>query len=130
MANPVKIGDKKSYQFKVSAKDVAAFNNEVVHQVCSTFVLAREIEWATRQYVLEMKQEDEEGVGTRLEIEHKAPAFVGDQVTINSEVISFEKNELICNYVALVGDRVIAKGVTGQKLLKKAKLKEIFSTFN
>jgi len=124
-----KKGDRKTHFFTVKTTDVAAFNGEVIHKVCSTFVLAREIEWSTRLFVLEAKEDNEEGLGTRLDIKHKGPAFVGEQIEIESEIVSFENDELICNYAARVGDRLVAKGLTGQKLLKKEKLKQIFSTF-
>ncbi|MEP2772562.1 MAG: hotdog domain-containing protein [Fulvivirga sp.] len=124
-----KTGDKKQYAFTVEAKDVARFHGETVHEVCSTFVLAREVEWSTRLFVLDMTESDEEGVGTMLEIKHKSPAFVGETVLIEAEVERFENNELICNYAARVHDRLVAVGQTGQKILKKDKIKEIFSTF-
>ena len=122
-------GDTKDYHYKVTGKDQAAFHGELVHPVCSTFALAREIEWSTRRFVLEMNEEDEEGVGTMLTIHHEGPAFVGETLKISAMVKSFERNELICSFEVWVEDRLIAKGTTGQKILKKSKLKEIFSTF-
>ncbi|UII30223.1 hypothetical protein LVD17_18175 [Fulvivirga ulvae] len=121
-----KPGDKKKYTVRITKQDVAAFHNEVVHEVCSTFALAREIEWSTRLFVLEMKEEMEEGIGTRLEINHKGPAFVGETLSIEATVERIEKNELLCSYIARVGDRLVAEGVTGQKVLPKKKIKEIF----
>lgn len=129
MKDIYKIGDKKHYSFTVKENDLASFHGETVHHVCSTFVLAREIEWSTRLFVLDLTEADEEGVGTMLEIKHKSPAFVGDNVQIEAVVESFENNELVCNYAAKVKDRLIATGRTGQKVLKKDKIKEIFSTF-
>ena len=38
----------------------------LVHTVLSTFALGRELEWAARLFVLEMKSVDEEGIGTEL----------------------------------------------------------------
>lgn len=121
-----KPGDKKCYTVEVTKQDVAAFNDEVVHEVCSTFALAREIEWSTRLFVLEMKEETEEGIGTRLEINHKGPAFVGETLTIEATVESINGNELLCSYRARVGDRMVAEGVTGQKVLPKDKIKAVF----
>ncbi len=121
-----KAGDKKVLRIKVNETDVAAFENQVVHRVCSTFALAREIEWATRQYVLEMKEEDEEGIGTFINIDHKSPALVDEELEILSEVESLEGNELVCKYEVRVNGRLIATGSTGQKILKKDRLKEIF----
>lgn len=121
-------GDKKIHRVEVTKTDVAAFNNEVVHEVCSTFSLAREIEWSSRLFVLDMKDKDEEGIGTRLEINHRSPAFVGDNLEIEAVVKSFEKNELLCTYRAFVGKRLVAEGVTGQKILKKDKIAAIFGS--
>ena len=122
-------GEKKVHRFTVSSDDVAKFNEKVVHNVCSTFALAREIEWSTRLFVLEILDPDEEGIGTSLTIDHISPAFENEQVEIQVEVKSFDKNELICSYKALINSRLIAKGDTGQKILKKSRIREIFSNF-
>ena len=122
-----KVGDSKSLKKVILEDDVAAFNNGKVHDVCSTFTLAREIEWATRQYVLEMLEEQEEGIGTFLSINHKNPAFVGETIDINSKIESIVGNELICNYEVSVGNRIIAEGKTGQKILLKEKIENLFS---
>lgn len=106
--------------------DVASFQGNVVHPVCATFTLAREIEWATRQFVLEMCEEDEEGIGTSLSIEHRGPAFVGEEIVIKAWVEEINGHELICRYEAMVKDRLIAIGKTGQKILKRDKIAQIF----
>ena len=122
-----KIGDQKTHHFIVKKEDVAAFDSGVVHAVCSTFALAREIEWSSRLFVLEMKESDEEGIGTLLAISHQSPAMEGQEVEIMATVASMENNELICDISAMVGERVIATGRTGQKILKKDKIKELFT---
>lgn len=108
--------------------DCAIFNGELLHRVCSTFALARDFEWSSRLFFLEMKDDDEEGVGTMLSIDHKSPAFVGEEVLFTATVEKVEKHELICSIEAKVGDRIIATGKTGQKMLKKEKLKELFKS--
>ena len=119
-------GDTTEFIKQVEEQDVAAFYGAVVHNVCSTFALARDIEWTTRQFVLEMKDDDEEGVGTFITIEHKSPAFVGETIVITGKVEEINKNELICSFNAKVGDRLIATGKTGQKILKKERLRALF----
>jgi fluoroacetyl-CoA thioesterase len=120
-----KPGDRKTYTRIVTWQDVAAFHGEIVHEVCATFVLARDIEWTTRQFVLAMREADEEGVGTFLSIDHKAPAFVGEEIVFEAWVDSIERNELICHYQACVGNRIVAIGKTGQKILKKEKIQRL-----
>jgi|SRR5579872_3155469 len=126
MRNIFKPGDQKSFRRIVLESDCAIFNGELLHPVCSTFALARDFEWSSRLFFLEMKEDDEEGVGTMLSIDHKRPAFAGEEVLFTATVEKTEKNELICSIEAKVRDRIIASGKTGQKMLKKAKLKELF----
>jgi fluoroacetyl-CoA thioesterase len=122
-----KPGEKKTYKKVVADTDVAAFHGEVLHQVCSTFSLARDFEWSSRLFFIEMKEEDEEGVGTFLSIEHKSPAFVGEEIIFTATVVKIDKNELTCMIEARTGTRLIATGTTGQKMLKKEKLKQVFT---
>jgi predicted thioesterase len=98
----------------------------VVHPVCSTFALARDIEWSTRLFVLDMREDDEEGIGTFLSVEHKSPAFVNEKLTIEATVEHITGHELICSYIARVGERIVATGKTGQKILKREKIARLF----
>lgn len=75
MINICKIGDRRQHSFKVSPEHFPVFQGRIVHEVCSTYVLAREIEWATRLFVLDMLESDEEGLGTMIRIDHISPAF-------------------------------------------------------
>jgi len=122
-----KPGDKKQYLKKVGEADLATFHGEVLHPVYSTFALARDFEWSSRLFFLEMKDEDEEGVGTFLSIEHKSPAKVGEEVTFTATIEAIKSNELICTIEAACGSRVVATGKTGQKMFKKEKLKTLFN---
>lgn len=122
-------GDKKSFKRIVTENDQAIFHDgKVLHPVCSTFSLARDFEWSSRLFFIDMKEDDEEGVGTMLSIDHKSPAFIGEQVEFTATVESVVKNELICVIEAKVGDRIIATGKTGQKMLKREKLSQLFRT--
>lgn len=119
-------GDKKVHSFIVKAEDVAKFEKQAVHQVCATFTLAREVEWCTRLFVLDMLEENEEGIGTQLTIQHQSPALIGEQVIIEGYFDTIEKGEIICNYIAKVKGRQIATGKTGQRILPKEKINQIF----
>lgn len=120
------VGDKKSYKKVVTAKDLASFHGHLIHAVCSTFSLARDFEWTTRQFVLEMRDGDEEGVGTFLTIEHKSPAFEGEEIVFTGVIENIAGHELICSVEAYAGNRLIATGKTGQKILKLEKIKKLF----
>lgn len=126
----LKKGDIAIINHIVVEADIASFQGEVVHQVCSTFALAREIEWSSRQFVIENKEGYEEGIGTMLTIDHKSPAFIGEEIIITAVVESHINNELICTYDVRVGERLIATGKTGQKVLNKSTIEKIFSKFD
>lgn len=127
MLNPFQIGAKKFYSHVVTESDSAAFESGQVHPVYATFALGRDAEWCCRLFVLEMKEEDEEGIGTFLSVEHVSPALLGSEVVFEAELIKVEKNNVICRYTASVGDRIIARGEQGQKIVKKEKLESVFN---
>jgi fluoroacetyl-CoA thioesterase len=127
MKQQFKVGDIKKYSHRVSADDFARFNGDMVHPVYSTFALARDAEWTTRQFVLEMKDDDEEGIGTFVHVDHRSPAFENEDVSFEGVIEQINGNELICSVVALVDERIVATIKTGQKILKKEKLKTILA---
>lgn len=124
MKNPFQIGDQKFYTKNVQPDETARFESGEVHPFYGTFALGRDAEWSSRLFVLEMKEAHEEGIGTFLEIKHLAPAFVGEEVIFTATLESEEGNNVICAIEARVGDRIIAKGRTGQKILPKEKLEQ------
>ena len=121
-------GDEKQLTFVVNEADVATFPTGTVHHVYSTFALARDAEWTTRQFVLEMRESDEEGIGTMISVVHHSPALVGEKVVITGRIKGISNHEIICDFEAKVGKRLIATGETGQKILKREKFKKLFSS--
>ena len=130
MISKFNIGDKKYFQHTVIAADTATFASGNVHPVYSTFSLARDAEWCCRLFVLEMKEADEEGIGTFINVKHQSPALISSVVDFEAEIIMLEKNNVVCKFTAKVNDRIIATGEQGQKILKKEKLETIFSSLN
>jgi fluoroacetyl-CoA thioesterase len=127
MKNLFRPGDCKTYRKIVGADDVASFHGQLVHDVCSTFSLARDFEWASRLFFIDMKDDDEEGVGTHLSVDHKAPAFVGEELIFTAIVEEIKGSYLTCRVEVKSGDRLIAVGKTVQKMLKKTELIRMFS---
>jgi fluoroacetyl-CoA thioesterase len=125
MKNLFTEGDTRVYRHRVEAADLAAFPDGLVHAVCSTFALARDMEWASRLFVLEMCDADEEGIGTHLSIDHKSPAFPGEEIIFTARIESQHNHALLCTLEASVGDRLIATGRTGQKILKRTRIEQL-----
>ncbi len=120
------IGDTKTFDKIVGEADLAEFESGNVHEVYGTFALGRDAEWCSRLFVLEMKDVDEEGIGTFLNITHHSPALISQKVSFIATIYLLEKNKIDCNVIAKVGDRVIAECKTGQKIIKKEKLNFLF----
>jgi fluoroacetyl-CoA thioesterase len=120
-------GQVRHFEKRVEPADLARFEEGLVHAVCATFALAQAAEWACRLFVLDLKEADEEGVGTWLTLNHKKPAFPGETILITATLESIVGNQVRCSFVARVGNRLVATGETGQKILKKEKLKKLLS---
>ena len=121
-------GSKRTFTKVVGKDDMATFESGTVHEVYATFAIARDAEWAGRLFVLEMKDEDEEGIGTFLLVDHHAPALLGETVVFEAVIDELYKNVVGCTFTAYVGKRLIASGRTGQKILKKERLAQLFDT--
>ena len=126
MKNIFNVGDIKVFEKVVKPEDTAIFEAGQVHPVYATFALARDAEWSTRLFVLDMKEDGEEGIGTSLSVVHQSPALVGQNVIFTAKIKAINGHELICSYEAMVNGRLIATGETGQKILKREKLEKIF----
>ena len=99
----------------------------LVYTVLSTFALGRELEWAARLFVLEMKSADEEGIGTELFIQHRAPTFMGETLTATATFEALDGANLRCAVEAHVGARLVATGHTGQRIVARARLAARFA---
>ncbi|MFN3940948.1 MAG: thioesterase family protein, partial [Chitinophagales bacterium] len=100
-------GDRKYYERKVLPEDRAHFEEGgTVHQVYATFNLARDAEWSTRLFVLDMKEADEEGIGTFIEVLHVSPALIGQKVHFTAVIDAINGHEILCSFEARVGERI------------------------
>lgn len=120
-----KYGDTKEFYKTIGKKDAASFNGVMVHPYYSTYALARDAEWTSRLFVLDMKEVGEEGIGTFVHVDHKSPAPVGSEVRFIATITSVEKNEVKCSITCKLGNRLIATIETGQKILDEDQLESL-----
>ncbi len=133
MRSIFKSGDRKSYLHRVTESDLPAFegdprmrDREALHPVYSSYALARDAEWTCRLFVLEMLEDDEEGIGTAICLEHLSPALPGSEVRFEAEIESIEGNRIRCRFSAYVDERLIACGTQEQAIVKKERLAGLF----
>lgn len=128
MKNVFKTGDIKTFSHVVTVEDTAKFDSGEVHAVYSTFALCRDAEWSGRLFVLEMKEEGEEGIGSGITVKHLSPALIGQEVIFTATLTAVNGNEVVTDYVARVNDRVIAEGTQWQKIVNREKLERLFES--
>ena len=127
MLSLFKPGDTKHFSRVVRPEDCASFDSGHVHPVYATFALARDAEWCCRLFVLDMKETSEEGIGTRLTVEHLSPALTGSRVDFTAVITQIQHHEITCSYEAVCNGRVVATGIQVQKILSKEKLEKLFT---
>jgi fluoroacetyl-CoA thioesterase len=120
-----KSGDIEKFTRIVRPGDLARFGTDLVHPLYSTFALARDAEWTCRQFVIQLAEADEEGMGTAIQVNHKSPAAEGSLVEITATLRSIHGNEITCDFTAICGNHIIATGYQVQKILKKEAIHKI-----
>lgn len=119
MKNPFQVGTIKVFETTVTEDKLAFFDSGLVHPVYSTFALGKDVEWACRLFVLEMKESGEEGIGSFLSIQHKFPAPLNSKVRIEAKLVEVNGNKILCSYEAYANKRLIAEGEQIQKIIQK-----------
>jgi fluoroacetyl-CoA thioesterase len=127
--NPFQPGDTKTFRTSVTADKLAEFESGIVHAVYGTFALGRDAEWACRLFVLDMKEDGEEGIGSFLSVEHVSPAPLGTAVEITATLEEINQNKVVCTYKVLAGDRLVAHGRQIQKIIQKAHFDALLTTY-
>jgi fluoroacetyl-CoA thioesterase len=125
MITPFTPGEIRQFRRLVTREHLAVFESGPVHPVYSTFALARDAEWACRLFVLEMKEEHEEGIGTFLSVEHRSVAREGQLVLFTAILVEIDGNRIRCRYEAHVEERLIATGEQEQRILERSRVEQL-----
>jgi predicted thioesterase len=127
MKNPFLPGDWKIIEKLVTPEDLASFEGKLLHPVYSTYAMARDAEWAGRQFVLDMLEEGEEGIGTFVHLDHHAPAPNGSLLKIIAIFEELKGNHISCRIEVKLNELLIGSGRTGQKILRLEKINGLFN---
>lgn len=104
-----------------------AFDGVVVHRVYSTWSAAHHFEIAARKVLVDFLEAHEEGIGSKLSIDHLAPCRVGRTVRVRAELIEVTRDHhprVICRVEAFDGDRWLASGTQVQVVMNKEHLQQ------
>jgi len=99
-----------------------------VHPVYATYTMAKHFEEAGRKLLLRHLDDGEEGLGSAVSVEHLAPSWVGDRLTIEARCVGVDGNRLTCECRASDGDgREVGRGSTVQVVLPRERLDALLS---
>jgi predicted thioesterase len=94
-----------------------------VHPVYATYTMAKHFEEAARKVLLAHLDDGEEGIGSKVAVEHLAPSWVGDRLTVEARCTAVTGNRITCACTATDGDgREVGRGSTEQVVLPRAVL--------
>jgi predicted thioesterase len=121
----LEVGAVAEVSFTVTPEMCPAFDEQIVHEVCSTWEIVHYMEVAGRKMLTPFLEPDEEGVGSHASCDHAGPALVGTQVRVVAKAVVANERELVCDCSAYRGDRLIATGKTVQKIFPREVLERI-----
>ncbi|MEE3001744.1 MAG: hotdog domain-containing protein [Planctomycetota bacterium] len=118
----LKVGNTAEIEVEVTEDMCPAFDGVVVHRVYSTWSMAHHMELAARKVLSPHLDEQEEGIGSHLSIDHMAPCPVGCTVRVHAEAVELEDTTLVCTVSAWHGEQLLGKGTQVQRVLPKETL--------
>jgi predicted thioesterase len=119
------IGLRQDIVIEVTPDMCPAFDDEIVHRVYSTWSLAHHMELAARKVLAPFLEVHEEGMGSHLSIDHRAPTPVGKQVRVEAEATDVTHDRLVCAVRAYDGHRLVAEGTQIQRIFPKKKIERL-----
>ena len=116
----IPLGQGNTMEFTPEERHTAAVvgNSEVV----STPSLIGFLEQTSHRAILPFVEEGEVSVGTRVEVDHLAAAFLGRPVVAIARVATVEGRRITFEVEARQGDKLVMKGRHGRAIVSRARL--------
>jgi fluoroacetyl-CoA thioesterase len=117
---PVPLGHGNRMEFEPEERHTASVvgNAEVV----STPALIGFLEMTSHRAILPFVEEGEVSVGTRVEVDHLAAAFLGRPIVTEAKVAAVEGRRITFEVEARQGDKLIMKGRHGRAIVSRDRL--------
>jgi len=127
MKDSMRIGNVVTANFVVTESMQPRFGGQIVHPVCSTWDFAHQFEIAARKSLIPHLEENEEGIGSQLAIEHCAPAPLGSDIKITSTVTKVDKTTVVCTLEAKKSQTIVATAIQTQRVFPKKIVDQIIA---
>ncbi len=121
---PIPVGEAATLDVVVTEEMTVDFAElGRVHPVYATYTMAQHFEEAGRKLLLRHIDDGEDGIGRSVAVEHLAPSWVGDRLTIEARCTEVRGNRIHCACTATDGDgREVGRGSTEQVVLPRERL--------
>ena len=117
MKTTIQVGNIASISFSVTEQMQAMFDDRVIHPVCSTWDMAHQFEIAARKALEEHLEDNEQGIGSFLSIDHVRSAPVGAEVEVVATITELDETIVVCEIAATVNGTECATGKQVQRVL-------------
>jgi fluoroacetyl-CoA thioesterase len=110
-------GETASRTVTVTAEQTARIDGREIHPVYGTVALLADIEQLCRSVLEPHLEAGEEGVGAGVELRHRAPVPVGEEVLLVATVATVDRDRLVCEVLARHRGTLIARGSFEQRIV-------------
>jgi fluoroacetyl-CoA thioesterase len=119
---PIPVGETAVLEVVVTEAHTVDFDEMgAVHPVYATYTMAKHFEEAGRKLLVPHLEAGEAGIGTAVSVEHLAPSWVGDAITVTARCIEARDGRLTCECAATDSyGRELGRGTTVQAVLPAA----------
>jgi len=119
---PIAPGLANTMEMVPEERHTASAVGNVGANVVSTPSLIGFLEQASHRVILPFVEEGELSVGTRVEVDHLAAAFVGQPIVATARIVAVEGRRITFEVEARQGDRVVMKGRHGRAIVSRDRL--------
>ena len=130
MKTTIQVGNIACISFSVTEQMQAMFDDRVIHPVCSTWDMAHQFEIAARKALEEHLEDNEQGIGSFLSINHVRPAPVGAEVEVVGTITVLDKTTVVCEIAATVNGTECATGKQVQRVLPSSTITRLIDDAN
>lgn len=113
-------GEVATSEVTVTPDMAARIGGREIHPAYGTLAMVRHVEELCRSLLEPHLEDDEEGVGYRLEVVHHAPAPVGSQLVLTATVADVGPKRLLCEVSVRRGNVLIAQASFEQRVVPAA----------
>jgi fluoroacetyl-CoA thioesterase len=117
-------GATATLEVTVTPDMTARVDGTEIHPVYGTAAIVGHIEQLCRQLLVPHLEPGEEGVGASIEVHHRAPVPVGEQITLVATVATVGPTTLVCEVLARHGGTLVARGSFEQRVVPLATFRD------